>query len=254
MHEKPLTTGPAAIVMLVATCATYTVACAQMANASPARAAHAGPSMHRPLVHLDIERLEYRWQNGADVYVWDVQGSIGGENNKLWLKSEGEKEARGHTEAAHIEALYARRVIQSLFLQAGLRHEARPRPSRTSLAFGVQSEADPFALEATAYLNEKGRLWARLELDYDVELGKRLTLQPRFEAEAAASSEPERDRGSGFRTVEIGLRLHYEATRKLAPYVGVSWSRKLGRTADFARQADEPVTEKGVVAGIKISL
>ena len=32
----------------------------------------------------------------------------------------------------------------------------------------------------------------------------------------------------------MGLRLRYEIRRELAPYVGLTWVRRFGRTADFA--------------------
>ncbi len=57
---------------------------------------------------------------------------------------------------------------------------------------------------------------------------------------------------SGFNDVELGLRLRYEIRRELAPYIGVSWLRKLGDTADLAREEGDDVDALGVVVGIRV--
>ncbi|MEE3155466.1 MAG: copper resistance protein B, partial [Pseudomonadota bacterium] len=36
------------------------------------------------------DRVEYRAREGADGYLWDIQGYYGGDINKFWFKSEGE--------------------------------------------------------------------------------------------------------------------------------------------------------------------
>ncbi len=58
--------------------------------------------------------------------------------------------------------------------------------------------------------------------------------------------------GSGLSNAELGLRLRYEIRREFAPYVGVSWDRKVGGTARFARSAGEDVTNKSIVAGVRV--
>ena len=212
------------------------------------------PVMDRPVIpFLLIDRLEYRWQSSDDLRVWDVQGWVGGDYHKLWVKSEGEVVPGGRTEEASLEALYARPISPFWYLQLGVQEEFRPSPSRTALAVGVQGLAPYwFEVEATAYLNEEGTLTTRIEAEYDILLTQRLILQPRFETGFATSGERERGIGRGFDAVELGIRLRYEITRHFAPYVGISWSRKLGETADFARHQDEDVSETALVAGVRM--
>ena len=50
-----------------------------------------------------------------------------------------------------------------------------------------------------------------------------------------SQADPERDLGSGLADIDAGLRLRYEITRKVAPYIGVTYAGKFGGTADFAR-------------------
>ena len=202
---------------------------------------------------LLIDRLEYRSQKGADARVWDVQGWVGGDYNKLWIKSEGEKRVGGSTEEADVQALYARLLSPFWYLQAGVRSEVRPTPSKNSLVLGVQGLAPYwFDVEASAFLAEGGKLSARLEAEYDFLLTQRLILQPRIETGFAASSDAARGVGRGINDVELGLRLRYEFSRQFAPYIGANWSRKVGDTADLARSRGEDVKEYGVVAGVRL--
>lgn len=85
-------------------------------------------------------------------------------------------------------------------------------------------------------------------------LTKRLILQPRTELEFAARDAPDLGIGSGLSSAEMGVRLRYEITRQFAPYVGVSWTRDVGRTADFTRLAGEDPAELSVVAGLRVRL
>jgi copper resistance protein B len=48
------------------------------------------------------------------------------------------------------------------------------------------------------------------------------------------------------------LRLRYEIRREIAPYIGINWGRKIGQTADLARQAGESSIERQVVAGVRL--
>jgi len=47
------------------------------------------------------------------------------------------------------------------------------------------------------------------------------------------------------------LRLHYEIRRELAPYIGVHWEKKLGDTADLARDQGEDTSDLQLVAGFR---
>jgi len=212
------------------------------------------PVMDQPVIpFLLVDRLEYRWQSGDNLRVWDVQGWVGGDYNKLWLKSEGSDAPGGPTEEADIEILYARLVSPFWYLQAGVRHELEPSPSRTSLAFGIQGLVPyQFEVEATGYVDERGKFSASMEAEYDLLLTQRLILQPRLETSFSTSGERARGVGRGFNELEVGLRLRYEIRRQFAPYIGVTWSRKLGETADFARTANEDVRETSIVAGLRI--
>src|SRR3546814_12270561 len=95
------------------------------------------------------------------------------------------------------------------------------------------------------------RSTARIEGSYDQRITQRLILQPIAEAEVAFQDVPERSIGHGLSSIELGLRLRYEIAREFAPYVGVAWERKLGRTARIARAAGDGPSQPAFVAGLR---
>lgn len=58
--------------------------------------------------------------------------------------------------------------------------------------------------------------------------------------------------GSGFTDLELGARLRYEFTREIAPYIGVTWDRRLGETATFVKRNDEPTSSVYFVGGVRL--
>lgn len=206
----------------------------------------------QPVFYFLLDRLEYSWQNGDNVRVWDAQGWFGSDYNKLWLKTEGEQTVGGSTEDAEVQLLYSRLVRPFWYLQAGIRHEARPDPSRNYGVLAIQGLAPyGFDVEGSLFFRA-GEVSGRFEAEYDQLITQRLILQPRIETNFAGSSDRQRGIGSGFNDVQLGLRLRYEIRREIAPYIGVTWTRKLGDTADLARVGGEDVRQFAVVAGIRL--
>jgi copper resistance protein B len=78
-----------------------------------------------------------------------------------------------------------------------------------------------------------------------------LILQPRVELNLAAQDIPENRIGSGLSNAELGLRLRYEVRREFAPYIGISYDRKVGDTARYARVDGERTQATSLVLGIR---
>lgn len=211
------------------------------------------PVMDRqPYTYLLLDRLEVRSQRGGDARVWDAQAWFGGDTNKLWIKSEGEQLSGAGTEEADVQVLYARRIAPFWFLQVGARAETQPGPTRNSAVLGIQGLAPyEFDVEGTLYLRE-GDVSGRVEAEYDLLLTQRLILQPRIETGFSGASDRARGIGSGINDVQLGLRLRYEFRREIAPYIGVSWARKAGDTADLARASGQNPITRGVVVGLRL--
>ena len=200
-----------------------------------------------------FDELEYRLQDGEDALAWDGQAWYGGDYNKIWLETEGEHVRSEELEQAEVQLLYSRLLGYFWDLQGGIRYDFRPDPSRAYAVLGLQGLAPGFfELDLKGFVSDEGELSARFEADYDVRITQRLILQPRLEVELAAEDVEELGIGRGISTVEPGLRLRYEFTRKFAPYVGINWERALGETADLAREEDEDVSNLALVAGVRL--
>ncbi|WP_396617317.1 copper resistance protein B [Lysobacter soli] len=210
---------------------------------------HHAPERNSFVIFDRLEAVDLDHGRGE---AWEAQAWFGSDLNRLWLRSEGERE-RGHTEAADLEVLYGRSVTPWWDVVAGLKHDFKPGRSRDWAAFGVQGLAPyKFEVSATAYLGESGATAATVEAEYEVLLTNRLILQPRVEVEAFGKDDPARGIGSGLSTLEAGLRLRYEFTRRFAPYIGVAWERAYGGTADHRRDDGEAVEDTHLVAGVRL--
>ena len=107
-----------------------------------------------------------------------------------------------------------------------------------------------FEVGGAAFISEKGDILGRIEGYYDQRITQRLILQPRVELNLSAQDVPENRLGAGLTNAELGLRLRYEFVREFAPYIGVSYDAKTGRTADFARADGKSGTSTSLVAGV----
>lgn len=202
--------------------------------------------------YLLFDRLEGWDADHGGGQAWEASAWYGGDIDRLWLRSEGERSG-GHTEAADLEALYGHAVSPWWDLLVGVKQDFAPGAARTSAAFGVQGMAPyKFEVAATLYVGEGGSASARLEGEYDVLLTNRWILQPRLEADAAFADDRARGIGSGLSTLEAGLRLRYEISRRFAPYLGVVHERAFGATADYRREAGEAARDTRVVAGVRV--
>jgi copper resistance protein B len=207
------------------------------------------------LEYVLLDRFEWAPQRGADGYAWDFSAWYGGTDG-IWLSSVGEGSLWGAPEYLEFQALYARDLGRGLQFNLGPRWDAKPAPQRFYLATGGQWEPtmrgeDDLWFGAFTYLSHKGELTARLGGIYNHQLRGKLFLQPSFELNASAQDVPELGLGRGLSYAEAGLRLRYATDSGFAPYVGVSWERAFGRTAQMARDAGEDVESRGVVIGLR---
>ncbi|MEM1230519.1 MAG: copper resistance protein B [Pseudomonadota bacterium] len=199
------------------------------------------------------ERLELGEIDGDAQSTWEAQGWRGSDRHKLWLKTEGEYEHEEQRfEEAELQVLYSRAVAPFWDLQAGLRHDVTPNPSRTYAVIGLQGLAPYwFELDGALFLSDRGDLSARLEAEYELRFTQRLILQPRLELNAALSSDEAIGTGRGLSTAQAGLRLRYEFKRRFAPYLGVRWARDYGQTRRLRRERGEPGAGVTWLAGLR---
>lgn len=213
----------------------------------------AGHAVHDRTLHSFVLVDQLEWSGGADGSGgWDNTSWVGGDVHRLWVRTEGEVEHRT-LESADLHVLYGRPFSSWWDVVGGLRQDFGPGPNRTWAAFGVQGLAPYlFEVQATAYVGAGGRTHARLEAEYELLLTNRLVLQPLVELELYGKADPERRIGAGLSTLETGLRLRYELRREFAPYVGLAWERRFGRTADYAGQDGDDIDNLRLLTGVRV--
>lgn len=212
------------------------------------RSMHGGQNFSQVIFNL----AEVQIRDGRDAYRWDGSAWYGGDVNRLVLKTEGEGNFGRSLERAELQALYARAIGPYTDFQAGIRYDFKPNPSRVYATVGFESLAPGFFdVEGALFLSSKGDVLGRVEGYYDQRITQRLILQPRVEAEFAAQDVPADRIGSGLSDIELGLRLRYEVKREFAPYIGVSYERRVGRSARFAREDGEDAISTSLVLGIR---
>ncbi|WP_376779392.1 copper resistance protein B [Pseudomonas lopnurensis] len=197
------------------------------------------------------DQLEWQDADEGSTLAWDLSGWIGGDVDRLAFRSEGER-SNGHTEQAELQLLWSHAIGPWWETVAGVRQDFEPGSAQTWAAFGVQGmPLYGLETEITAFLGEGGQSALRVEADYDILLTQRWVLQPTAELNLHGRNDEARGAGAGLSEANLGLRLRYEISRQFAPYVGVSWSRAYGNSADLLRADGEDTRETRLVAGIR---
>ncbi len=215
--------------------------------------AHEVGGMGYSLVMLDL--AEVGFQKGRETYRFEGEAFTGGNINRFGVKFEGEGAFGRRLDDLELQALYSRAIAPYWNLQAGVRHDIKPDPSRTYLVAGVEGVAPYwFKVNAATFLSNKGEVRARVEASYDQRITQSLILQPRIEANVSFQDIPAIGVGSGLTDFEAGLRVRYEISQQIAPYIGVEWRKQTGDTARFTRLVGEDPDMVSLIAGIRIWL
>ena len=212
------------------------------------RREHGGGTFSQIVFNL----AEVQVRDGRDGFRWDGEAWFGGDIDRLTVKTEGEGDFGRRVDDAEVQALYSRAVGPYFNVQAGIRYDIAPNPSRTYAVVGFEGLAPYwFDVEGAVFVSDKGDVLARLEGYYDQRITQRLIVQPRAELNFAAQDVATSRVGAGLSDIELGLRLRYEIAREFAPYIGVSYDRRFGSGARLARAAGDDVGGASLVMGVR---
>jgi copper resistance protein B len=206
----------------------------------------------RVYVHGLLDEFEGRFGGGSESsFRWDGEAWVGGDTNRLWLKSEGFAEG-GRVEDGEHELLYARAISPYFDLQAGARYDLDSEPGRAWAALGIEGLAPYFFhVSATAYARDAGHVAAKFTGSYELLLTQRLIVEPQAELNIYGKSDAARRTGTGLSDIDAGIRARYEFSRKLAPYVGFAYEHKFGQSGRYASLDGAHEVELRAVVGIR---
>ena len=196
--------------------------------------------------------FEYRAHKGEDGY--RVEGAFwtGGDTDRAVLAFDGEGAFGEAPESVELDAYWSHALDPYFNLQLGLRLDLRPDPERTYALLGVQGLA-PYWIEVEAqlFVSNKGDVHLSATAAHDIRVTQNFVVEPEVKLGVAMQDVPELGIGAGFDTLELSARARYELTRNFAPYVGISWEKKLGDSARFARLEGERPSVVSFLAGLR---
>ena len=204
-----------------------------------------------------VDYLDYR---GGDVKSvdWDIINWTGGDTQRIWIKSEGNKKTTyPNTGETDFQLLYGKLLSSYFDAQMGLRFEqlwsVKENQNRFFAVVGIQGLAlYSYELDTALFLSQSGDLSGRLTASEDFLFTQRFISQIRIEANAGLQKVEKYDVGAGLNDITLGFRLRYEIRRELAPYVGYSWTKRFSDSADFANQNGLAIVDSNLVAGIRM--
>ena len=198
-----------------------------------------------------INQLETRIGDGDDPAVLEAEAWVGKDLNKIWFKTDVEY-VGSETEELEVQALYSRAIAPYWDIQAGWRHDNKPKPNRDWFAVGFKGLAPYFfEVDTALFIGEGGRVALRLEAEYEILFTQKLILTPEITVNFYGKDDEETGRGSGLSDLQTGLRLRYEIIREFGPYIGVNWNGTFSRTADYVEIAGGETSDTRFVAGIR---
>ncbi len=214
---------------------------------------------HMRNVATFIERAEFRTGEVDDSAVFDAEGWIGGDFQRLWWKTDVEQLRRSPKSGEfEVQALYSRLIRPFWDVQAGLRldrtYSGPDRETRGRLVLALEGLAPFwFEIEPALFISDKGKVSFSFIATYELLLTQRLVLEPRIDLrlDAAEQKDVSRFIGEGANDLDFGLRLRYDIRRQFSPYIGVEWHRALGASAGIARRAGTDVSRTAVVFGLR---
>ncbi|MGB1256111.1 MAG: copper resistance protein B, partial [Thiolinea sp.] len=201
------------------------------------------------LTKVMIDRFEIlNTDEGDKPILLEADAWIGKDLHKVWLKTEIER-VGSELEEAEAQLLYSRAISAYWDIQAGFRKDFKPE-EREWAALSLKGLAPYyFDVDASLFFGKGGRTAARFSGEYELMLSQKTALIPEVEFNFYGQSDPAMGVGSGLSDANISLRIQHEFKREFAPYIGVSWNKLFGGTADMARAEGEDTSDVQVMVG-----
>ena len=204
------------------------------------------------LTKVTIDQLEHRFHGDDSHQVLEGDIWIGKDLNKAWLKVDAER-SHSELEELNLQALWSHAISPYWDAQFGVSHDARTEPERTRGVIALHGLAPYFwESDISLYVADDGRLSLDSSFELELMFTQKLVLVPELSLSAHSSTDVGFGEGQGLSGFGAALRLKYEIVREFAPYVGLSWSRALGMTAELAEDEGENPASTDWVAGISI--
>ncbi len=119
---------------------------------------------------------------------------------------------------------------------------------------GVQGLAPQWIeLDLDLFVSKDGDVSSRLDAEYEILITNRVNLVTSLEFNLPFTDDEKRALGADAPWLEVGARLGYDLIdRAVTPYIGVSYEKAFGETADLGRAEGEEADTLAAVFGMRL--
>lgn len=182
-----------------------------------------------------LTTLETKWtQNkaGHGAVQSELETWVGGDTNKVFFRAAHDK-AESEQSSYSGELLYSRNIADFWDVQAGVRYRYDDNKvtdkDQFDAMFGLYGMAQYFfETEAYLYAGQDQRWSMSLHSERDVLLTQKLIVQPYIGADIVLSDESKYAERTGLSSLEVGLETRYEISKKIMPFIDVSYQYQKG--------------------------
>jgi copper resistance protein B len=194
-------------------------------------------------------------ETGNSAKAFALDGWIGGDFNRLWLKAE-KSNYKNYDATSEVQALYSRNVADFWDAQIGLRRDfsnVRSKENINFLTLGLRGLAPYFVdTDFNIFLSDEGDLSLRLQQQINLLITQKITVQPYFKTEFFANDVGNLTTKRGFSELELGITTLYKITPKLSPYISVLYNTKTFGTKNATQKNGGETSNFAGTVGIEI--
>lgn len=183
-----------------------------------------------------LTTVEAKWvqgPSGHSAVQSDWETWLGTDENKVFFRASLDKPESEKADYS-TELLYSRNVADFWDVQAGVRYRysagQAEQQNQVDAVLGLYGMA-PYFFETKAYLyaGQEQQLSLSLHSERDILLTQKLITQPHIDLGVVLSDESKYAQQSGISHLAVGLETRYEISKKLMPFVDISYQYQQGR-------------------------
>ncbi len=208
------------------------------------------------LAMVKVDQFEVRDHGDENPIILEADAWIGHDLQKLWLVADAEF-SESEFEEAVFDVLYGHAIAPYWDARIGLRQTVEPQ-SNTWGVLSLKGLA-PYYFDIDTSLaitqleqNSSWQAHINVTAEYEVMITQRLFASPEFELNAYTRNDASQNIGSGLSNMNLGLRVGYEIRREFAPYIGINWSQKFGKTKDLANSSGSDTSDTQLLLGVSM--
>lgn len=206
-----------------------------------------------------LTTVESKWVqdkdgHGAVQSEWETW--FGGDINKVFFRASMDK-AESKDANYSSELLYSRNIADFWDVQAGVRYRYQAEKTKdqeqVDAVLGFYGMAQYFfETEAYLYAGQDERVSLSLHSERDVLLTQKLIVQPHIGVDVVLSDQSKYAEKKGLSSISAGVETRYEISKKVMPFVDISYQYQQGAKETPWQSATDSKKETYYAAGVRV--